>query len=179
MPFTSLLPSFFFFFFLVGSPFKLNKISADNFCIPAKHHFPSCALPAALRSGRQIHTSFCLVMNGCICSSKIGRGEIRCSLLHYPCAEVRFLQHRLGPDGFLETPGCGRGRKGVLFNGAGMLSPVVIQVPGAAPAPPCLVPGLSQAVPGPAPLILHLHIPQELPAQLGPGWGRCRAGGCC
>lgn len=46
------------FSFSVGLPFKPNKISADNLCIHTKHHFPSCALPAALQSERRICTFF-------------------------------------------------------------------------------------------------------------------------
>lgn len=64
----------FMFSFSVGLLFKCNKISADNLCIHTKHNFPSCALPAALQLERQIRTFFCMVMNGCICSSKIGKG---------------------------------------------------------------------------------------------------------
>lgn len=67
--------SFSCFLFPVGLLFKCNKISADNLCIHTKHNFPSCALPAALQFKRQIRTFFCMAMNGCICSSKIGKGE--------------------------------------------------------------------------------------------------------
>ena len=42
------------FSFSVSLPFKCNKISADNLCIHTKHNFPSCALPAALQSEKQI-----------------------------------------------------------------------------------------------------------------------------